>query len=96
MSGPTRVANQARLVRCSAGCGTMVWLQGALPTTSDDSVVCSACATWRCLVTTCGWTGPDRSAALDHERLDHEGAAVCMPIDEELDSYLAARAEGSA
>jgi hypothetical protein len=43
MSGPTRVANPARPVRCSAGCATLVWLAGALPTTADDAVLCSVC-----------------------------------------------------
>jgi hypothetical protein len=44
VTGPrTREANQARLVRCSAGCGTLVWLKGALPTTADLSYVCDSC-----------------------------------------------------
>jgi hypothetical protein len=48
MSSPrTRTANQARLVRCSAGCGTLVWLAGALPTTADLSYVCDRCVTAR-------------------------------------------------
>ena len=41
--GPTRTANPCRLVRCSAGCGTMVWHQGALPVAGDADFVCSAC-----------------------------------------------------
>ncbi len=48
MSSPrTRTANQARLVRCSAGCGTNVWLAGALPTTADLSFVCDRCVAKR-------------------------------------------------
>lgn len=43
MSGRTRARNQARLVRCSAGCGTLVWLAGALPTASDATFICSPC-----------------------------------------------------
>lgn len=43
MSGRTRVANQARLVRCSAGCGTLVWLAGALPCAADTEFVCQTC-----------------------------------------------------
>jgi hypothetical protein len=43
MTGPTRNANPARLVRCSAGCATMVWLAGALPTAADAGLVCASC-----------------------------------------------------
>lgn len=42
--GPTRNASPARLVRCSAGCGTLVWLAGALPTAADDDFECASCA----------------------------------------------------
>lgn len=101
MSGRTRVANQARLVRCSAGCGALVWLAGALPTTADAEFVCRSCTaaragevapTWRCQA--CGWTG-DKAGAGAHEHQHHEGAQTCWPIDEELDSYRALR-EASA
>ena len=47
MSGRTRAANQARLVRCSAGCGTLVWLAGALPVAGDAEFVCKACTAAR-------------------------------------------------
>lgn len=43
MSGRTRTRNQARLVRCSAGCGTLVWLKGALPVAADAEFVCATC-----------------------------------------------------
>lgn len=44
MSPPRRLArNEARLVRCSAGCGVLVWLAGALPVASDATFVCRAC-----------------------------------------------------
>jgi hypothetical protein len=36
--------DEARLVRCTAGCGRLVWLKGALPSTADDTFVCSSCA----------------------------------------------------
>lgn len=104
--GPrTREQNQARLVRCTAGCRRMVWLQGALPVAADTEYVCAPCTAraaaraadghpaWGCLA--CAWTGPDRTEAVDHERLDHEGAAVCMPIDSELDAFRAARGAGA-
>lgn len=42
--GPTRSANPARLVRCSAGCRTLVWLAGALPTATDAHFICATCA----------------------------------------------------
>lgn len=38
-----RTINQARLVRCSAGCGRLVWLAGALPVAVDATFVCPAC-----------------------------------------------------
>lgn len=41
---PRRLArNEARLVRCSAGCGALVWLTGALPVAADATFVCDAC-----------------------------------------------------
>ncbi len=43
MSGKTRERNQARLVRCSAGCGRLCWLAGALPTSADPAFVCASC-----------------------------------------------------
>ncbi len=42
-AGPTRSANPARPVRCSAGCGTLVWLKGALPCAADTEFVCASC-----------------------------------------------------
>lgn len=48
MTGPrTRTANQARLVRCSAGCGRLVWLSGALPVAADLEYVCPSCTEFR-------------------------------------------------
>jgi hypothetical protein len=44
VSGPTRSANPCRLVRCSAGCGRLVWLAGALPVAGDATFVCSTCS----------------------------------------------------
>lgn len=44
MSGRTRERNQAHLVRCSAGCGALVWLAGALPQTTDAAFVCQTCS----------------------------------------------------
>lgn len=96
--GTTRNANPARMVRCSGGCGVLVWLAGALPVAADADFVCRSCTatragealpTWRCH--SCTWSGAGRTEALDHERAVHEGAAVCIPIDEELDSYRALR-----
>jgi hypothetical protein len=43
MSSRTREQNQARLVRCSAGCGALVWLAGALPVAADTEFVCQSC-----------------------------------------------------
>lgn len=43
MSGRTREANQARLVRCSAACGRLCWLAGALPVAADPEYVCKSC-----------------------------------------------------
>lgn len=40
----TRERNQARMVRCSAGCGALVWLASALPTTADAEFVCPTCS----------------------------------------------------
>jgi hypothetical protein len=42
--GATRTANPAHLVPCSAGCGALVWLAGALPTTADADALCSTCS----------------------------------------------------
>ncbi len=39
----TREVNQARLVKCTAGCRRMIWLDGALPTAADASFVCESC-----------------------------------------------------
>jgi hypothetical protein len=35
--------NEARLVRCSAGCGALVWLASALPVAGDATFVCPTC-----------------------------------------------------
>ena len=40
---PTTAANPARLVRCSAGCGTLSWLAGALPVAGDTGFLCATC-----------------------------------------------------
>ena len=97
MRGPTHNANPARLVKCSAGCGTLVWLAGALPVASDADFVCKSCTaaragevlpTWRCQA--CEWAGSLEGAAI-HEHNRHEGAQTCWRIDEELDSYRSLR-----
>lgn len=38
-----RFKGAARLVRCSAGCGLLVWLAGALPVAGDATFVCETC-----------------------------------------------------
>lgn len=94
MSGQTRTENQARPVPCSAGCGTLVWLAGALPVAADADYVCPSCrAVWRCQAGH-DWTG-DRAAAAAHEQLHHEGAQVCWAIDEEVEALRAARREAA-
>lgn len=98
MSGRAREQNQARPVRCSANCGTLVWLKGALPVAADAEFVCAQCTaalagevapTWHCHF--CDWRGDGMPEALAHEDARHKGAALCTPIDEELDSYRALR-----
>ena len=95
MSPRRLTRNEARLVRCSANCGTHVWLDGALPQAGDTEYVCPSCrAVWRCQAGH-EWTG-DRAGAAAHEAAHHEGAQTCWPIDEEVEAHRAARAEAAS
>ncbi len=80
MSGPTRVANPARTVRCSAGCGTLVWFAGALPVAADDQFLCP-----RCL------NGAGLIAAERRRQIDVEGYTVEHDhAENDLEQLLAA------
>lgn len=93
MSPRRRSDNEARPVRCSANCGTLTWLKGALPVAADTEHLCSSCrATWRCQAGH-DWTG-DRAGAAAHETAHHEGAQTCWPIDEEVEAYRRSRCAG--
>lgn len=81
MSGQTREQNQARLVRCSAGCGALVWLAGALPTTADAEFVCPSCM-----------TGAEMIAAERRRQVDVEGYTVEHDVVHESHGELATAA----
>jgi len=55
--------SQARLVACTANCGRLVWLEGALPASSDLTYVCSDCAHERLAEVTAEAFGLSTSAA---------------------------------
>lgn len=63
--GKTREVNQARLVKCTAGCRRMVWLDGGLPTAADATFVCPSCTTARAALT------PARRRALEAMARSH-------------------------
>jgi hypothetical protein len=81
MSGRTSEQNQARLVRCSAGCGTLVWLKGALPVAADADFVCPNCM-----------TGAELIAAERRRQVDVEGYAVADDVARQPDGELAVAA----
>jgi hypothetical protein len=81
MSGRTSEQNQARLVRCSAGCGTLVWLKGALPVAADADFVCPNCM-----------TGAELIAAERRRQVDVEGYTVEHDVVHESNGELATAA----
>lgn len=88
MTGRTRERNQARLVRCSADCGTLVWLAGALPCATDAEFVCPTCKAGGCPASNAGGTPCVRP--------DHTDELHLFAGTPEAADYMADRAKATS